>query len=333
MIEKSYVTIVESIKGQIRSAQHKAILSANKEMLILYWNIGKIINEHSEWGNKFLRNLSKDISKEFPNAKGFSVSNLKNMLRFYREYFDVEIGQTPSAQIPWSHNLEILRVDSKEKRIWYINQTIENGWSKNVLAHQIDTHLYERQIGQKKVTNFETKLPSPQSELAVQTIKDPYIFDFIDLRNDSLEKEFENALIANITKVLLEFGKGFAYVGHQYHLEIAGEDFYIDLLFYNIKLKCYVVIELKNDEFKPEYAGKLSFYLTAIDEEIKEKNDNPTIGLLLCKHKNNIIAEYTIRDMNKPMGISEYRIKDYLPDNFKNKLPSIEELISSVEKS
>ncbi|MBP3504339.1 MAG: DUF1016 family protein [Bacilli bacterium] len=332
MMEKSYVTIVENIKGQIRSAQHKAILSANKEMLILYWNIGKIINEHSEWGNKFLRNLSKDISKEFPNAKGFSVSNLKNMLRFYREYSNVEIGQTPSVQIPWSHNLEILRVDSKEKRIWYINQTIENGWSKNVLAHQIDTNLYERQIGQKKVTNFKTKLPSPQSELAVQTIKDPYIFDFIDLRNDSLEKDFENALIANITKVLLEFGKGFAYVGHQYHLEIAGEDFYIDLLFYNIKLKCYVVIELKNDEFKPEYAGKLSFYLTAIDEEVKEKNDNPTIGLLLCKHKNNIIAEYTIRDMNKPMGISEYRIKDYLPDSFKNKLPSIEELISSVEK-
>ena len=324
MMEKSYVTIVENIKGQIRSA--------NKEMLILYWNIGKIINEHSEWGNKFLRNLSKDISKEFPNAKGFSVSNLKNMLRFYREYSNVEIGQTPSVQIPWSHNLEILRVDSKEKRIWYINQTIENGWSKNVLAHQIDTNLYERQIGQKKVTNFETKLPSPQSELAVQTIKDPYIFDFIDLRNDSLEKDFENALIANITKVLLEFGKGFAYVGHQYHLEIAGEDFYIDLLFYNIKLKCYVVIELKNDEFKPEYAGKLSFYLTAIDEEVKEKNDNPTIGLLLCKHKNNIIAEYTIRDMNKPMGISEYRIKDYLPDSLKNKLPSIEELISSVEK-
>lgn len=207
MMEKSYVTIVENIKGQIRSAQHKAILSANKEMLILYWNIGKIINEHSEWGNKFLRNLSKDISKEFPNAKGFSVRNLHNMEKFYHEYSEIEFVQTVAAQIPWSHNLEILRVDSKEKRIWYINQTIENGWSKNVLAHQIDTNLYERQIGQKKVTNFETKLPSPQSELAVQTIKDPYIFDFIDLRNDSLEKDFENALIANITKVLLEFGK------------------------------------------------------------------------------------------------------------------------------
>ena len=167
------------------------------------------------------------------------------MEKFYHEYSEIEFVHTVAAQIPWSHNLEILRVDSKEKRIWYINQTIENGWSKNVLAHQIDTNLYERQIGQKKVTNFETKLPSPQSELAVQTIKDPYIFDFIDLRNDSLEKDFENALIANITKVLLEFGKGLAYVGHQYHLEIAGEDFYIDLLFYNIKLKCYVVIELK----------------------------------------------------------------------------------------
>ncbi len=332
MIEKSYVTIVEDIKEQIRSAQHKAILNANKEMLILYWNIGKVINENSEWGNKFLKNLSTEISNEFPSAKGFSVSNLKNMARFYREYSDVEIGQMPSVQIPWSHNLEILRVESKEQRLWYINKTIENGWSVNVLAHQIDTNLYSRQIEQKKVSNFPTKLPSPQSELALETMKDPYVFDFIELKEDAQEKDLEEALIKNITKVLLEFGKGFAYVGHQYHLEVAGEDYYIDLLFYNIKLKCYVVIELKVGEFKPEYAGKLSFYLTAIDEQVKEKNDNPTIGLLLCRHKNNVIAEYTLRDMNKPMGVSEYRIKDYLPENLQNELPSIEELITIVKK-
>ena len=332
MIEKSYVTIVEDIKDQIRSAQHKAILNANKEMLILYWNIGKVINENSEWGNKFLRNLSSEISSEFPTAKGFSVSNLKNMARFYREYSDVEIGQTPSVQIPWSHNLEILRVESKEQRLWYINKTIENGWSVNVLAHQIDTNLYSRQIEQKKVSNFPTILPSPQSELALETMKDPYVFDFIELKEDAQEKDLEEALIKNITKVLLEFGKGFAYVGHQYHLEVAGEDYYIDLLFYNIKLKCYVVIELKVGEFKPEYAGKLSFYLTAIDEQVKEENDNPTIGLLLCRNKNNVIAEYTLRDMNKPMGVSEYRIKDYLPENLQNELPSIEELITIVKK-
>lgn len=332
MIDKSYVNVVESIKEQIRSAQHRAILNANKEMLILYWNIGKLINEYSEWGNKFLNNLSSEIKNEFPSSQGFSVRNLQNMVKFYREYPNVEIVQTTAAQIPWSHNLEILRVKSQEQRIWYINKTIENGWSKKVLSHQIDTNLYARQTEQKKVSNFLTKLPSPQSELALETLKDPYVFDFIDLKGEVQEKELEDALIKNITKVLLELGKGFAFVGHQYHLEVAGEDFYIDLLFYNIKLKCYIVIELKTSDFKPEYAGKLSFYLTAIDEQVKEKNDNPTIGLLLCKYKNNVIAEYTLRDMNKPMGVSSYTIKDCLPENLQNELPSIEELITIVKK-
>lgn len=324
MIDKHYVSVVESIKEQIRSAKHKAILNANKEMLILYWNIGRIINEHSTWGSKFLRNLSDEIKNEFPSAKGFSVRNLQNMVKFFRKYPEIEIVQTVAAQIPWSQNLEILRVNSQEQRLWYINKTIENGWSVNVLAHQIDTNLYARQKEQKKVSNFKAKLPSPQSELAQETIKDPYVFDFIELKEDSKEKDLEEALINNITKVLLEFGRGFAFVGHQYHLEVAGEDYYIDLLFYNIKLKCYVVIELKIGEFKPEYAGQLSFYLTAIDEQIKEVNDNPTIGLLLCRYKNNVVAEYTLKDMNKPMGISEYKFKDYLP--------SIEELITIVKK-
>lgn len=324
MIDKNYVSVVENIKEQIRSAKHKAILNANKEMLILYWNIGRIINENSTWGSKFLRSLSDEIKNEFPSAKGFSVSNLKNMARFYREYSNDEIGQSVTSQITWTHNIEVLRVESKEQRLWYINKTIENGWSVNVLAHQIDTNLYARQKEQKKVSNFKAKLPSPQSELVQETIKDPYVFDFIELKEDSKEKDLEEALINNITKVLLEFGRGFAFVGHQYHLEVAGEDYYIDLLFYNIKLKCYVVIELKIGEFKPEYAGQLSFYLTAIDEQIKEVNDNPTIGLLLCRYKNNVVAEYTLKDMNKPMGISEYKIKDYLP--------SIEELITIVKK-
>ena len=324
MIDKHYVSVVESIKEQIRSAKHKAILNANKEMLILYWNIGRIINEHSTWGSKFLRSLSDEIKNEFPSAKGFSVSNLKNMARFYREYSNDEIGQSVTSQITWTHNIEVLRLESKEQRLWYINKTIENGWSVNVLAHQIDTNLYARQKEQKKVSNFATKLPSPQSELAQETIKDPYVFDFIELKENLKEKDLEEALINNITKVLLEFGRGFAFVGHQYHIEVAGEDYYIDLLFYNIKLNCYVVIELKIGEFKPEYAGQLSFYLTVIDEQIKEVNDNPTIGLLLCRYKNNVVAEYTLKDMNKPMGISEYKIKDYLP--------SIEELITIVKK-
>ena len=324
MLDTSYVSVIENIKNQIRSSQHKAILNANKELIILYWNIGKVINENSTWGSKFLSKLSSEITNEFPSTKGFSVRNLKNMARFYREYPEIEIVQSVTAQITWTHNIEILRVESKEQRLWYINKTIENGWSVNVLAHQIDTNLYARQIEQKKVANFETKLPSPQSELALETMKDPYVFDFIELKEDAKEKDLEDALINNITKVLLELGKGFAFVGHQYHLEVAGEDYYIDLLFYNIKLKCYVVIELKIGEFRPEYAGQLSFYLTAIDEQIKEVNDNPTIGLLLCRYKNNIIAEYTLRDMNKPMGVSEYKIKDYLP--------SIEELITIVKK-
>ena len=332
MIDTSYLSVVESIKEQIRCAKHKAILNANKEMLILYCNIGKIINEHSTWGSKFLKNLSEEIKNEFPSFKGFSVSNLKNMVRFYREYSNVEIGQSVTVQITWTHNIEVLRVKSQEQRLWYINKTIENGWSVNVLAHQIDTNLYLRQKEQKKVSNFVTKLPSSQSELALQVMKDPYVFDFIELKEDAKEKDLEEALINNIAKVLLELGKGFAFVGHQYHLEIADEDYYIDLLFYNIKLKCYVAIELKVSEFKPEYAGQLSFYLTAIDEKIKEVNDNPTIDLLLCRFKNNVVAEYTLRDMNKPMGVSEYRIKDYLPENFKNELPSIEELISIVKQ-
>lgn len=221
-------------------------------MLILYWNIGKVINENSEWENKFLNNLSSEINNEFPSSKGFSVRNLQNMVKFYREYPKIEIVQTVAAQIPLSHNLEILRVKSQEQRLWYINKTIENGWSKNILAHQIDTNLYARQIEQKKVSNFSTNLPSSQSELVLETIKDPYVFDFIELKEAAGEKDLEEALIKNITKVLLEFGKGFAYVSHQYHLEVAGEDYYIDLLFYNIKLKCYVVLELKVGEFKPD---------------------------------------------------------------------------------
>ena len=202
--------IIEDIKDQIRSAQHRAILNANKEMLILYWNIGKIINENSTWGSKFLNKLSNEISSEFPSAKGFSVRNLKNMARFYREYPKIEIVQSVTAQITWTHNIEILRVESKEQRLWYINKTIENGWSVNVLAHQIDTNLYARQIEQKKVSNFPTILPSSQSELALETMKDPYVFDFIELKEDAQEKDLEEALIKNITKVLLEFGKGFS---------------------------------------------------------------------------------------------------------------------------
>ena len=331
ILDKNYVSVFENIKEQIRMAQHKALLNANREMIYLYWNIGKIIDANSEWGNKFVDNLSKDISREFPSSKGFSTRNLKSMVRFYREYQEVEFVQTVAAQIPWSHNLEILRVKSKEERLWYIEKTIENGWSKNILAHQIDTNLYMRQVENKKISNFQNRLEVSQSELILETMKDPYVFDFLDLQENIKEKDLETALMNNITKVLLELGKGFAFIGNQYHLEIAGEDFFIDLLFYNITIKCYVVIELKIGQFKPEYAGQLSFYLTAVDETLKIKSDKPTIGLLLCRHKNNIIAEYTLRDMEKPMGVSEYSVNDYLPQDLKDDLPSLEELINTIE--
>ena len=331
ILDKNYVSVFENIKEQIRMAQHKALLNANREMIYLYWNIGKIIDANSEWGNKFVDNLSKDIRREFPSSKGFSTRNLKSMVRFYREYQEVEFVQTVAAQIPWSHNLEILRVKSKEERLWYIEKTIENGWAKNILAHQIDTNLYMRQVENKKISNFQNRLEVSQSELILETMKDPYVFDFLDLQENIKEKDLETALMNNITKVLLELGKGFAFIGNQYHLEIAGEDFFIDLLFYNITIKCYVVIELKIGQFKPEYAGQLSFYLTAVDETLKIKSDKPTIGLLLCRHKNNIIAEYTLRDMEKPMGVSEYSVNDYLPQDLKDDLPSLEELINTIE--
>ena len=331
ILDKNYVSVFENIKEQIRMAQHKALLNANREMIYLYWNIGKIIDANSEWGNKFVDNLSKDIRREFPSSKGFSTRNLKSMVRFYREYQEVEFVQTVAAQIPWSHNLEILRVKSKEERLWYIEKTIENGWSKNILAHQIDTNLYMRQVENKKISNFQNRLEVSQSELILETMKDPYVFDFLNLQENIKEKDLETALMNNITKVLLELGKGFAFIGNQYHLEIAGEDFFIDLLFYNITIKCYVVIELKIGQFKPEYAGQLSFYLTAVDETLKIKSDKPTIGLLLCRHKNNIIAEYTLRDMEKQMGVSEYSVNDYLPQDLKDDLPSLEELINTIE--
>ncbi len=327
-----FIKAINEIKKEIRLAQYNAILNVNKEMILLYWNIGKIIIENSVWGNKFLTNLAHEIKKDFPLAKGFSERNLKCMVKFYREYSDIEFVQTVSAQITWSHNLEILKIQSLDERQWYINKTIENGWSVRILSHQIDTNLYERQKQNVIISNFKKELFTRQSKLVTEIVKDPYIFDFIELEEDAKEKDLEKALIKNMTKVLLEFGKGFAFVGNQYHLNINGDDYYIDLLFYNIKIKCYFVLELKIGDFKPEYVGKLSFYLSAIDEQIKDSHDNPTIGLLLCKQKDNIIAEYTLRGFNKPICISEYIIKNSIPASLKNELPSIDEIIEAIKK-
>ena len=334
MNSHEYLDLVRSIEHEIRQSQYKAVLNVNREMILLYHGIGRIINAHKSWGNKFIENLAVDIKRSFPNIKGYSVRNLKYMAKFAATYEDDEFVQTVSAQIPWSHNTAILdKVKTPEQREWYIRKTAENSWSHSVLIHQIESCLYERQAAADKVSNFEKRLPAPQSELAVQTMKDPYIFDFIPFREELLEKDIEQALVKDITKLLLELGTGFAFLGNQYHLNVGGDDFYIDLLFYNLNLRCYVVIELKTGEFKPEYAGQLNFYLSAVDGILKTEHDYPTIGLLLCKSKNNLVVEYTLKDMSKPIGVSEYKVTCDLPENLSKQLPSIEDIQNRIRES
>lgn len=327
-----YLETIEQIKHEIRAAQYKAALQVNRELILLYHSIGIVINEHKTWGNKFVDSLAKDIKLSFPNATGFSARNLKYMAKYAQAYPDREFVQTMSAQIPWSHNIAILeKVKEPKQRIWYIQKTIENGWSHNVLIHQIESGLYQRQVTTDKISNFEARLSPPQSELAVQTMKDPYVFDFIPFKEDMVERDIERALVQDVTKLLLELGTGFAFLGNQYHLNVGGDDFYIDLLFYNLNLRCYVVIELKTGEFKPEYAGQLNFYLSAIDGLMKQSQDNPTIGLLLCKSKNNLVAEYSLKDMSKPIGVSEYRVTSDLPAELEKQLPSVEDIQKRIK--
>ena len=332
MNNNEYLNTIESIKKEIKSAQYKAAVSVNRELIMLYYNIGKIINEHKVWGNKFIDNLAADIKLEFPNVKGYSVRNLKYMAKFAETYPDEQFVQQVVAQIPWGQNIVLLdKVNGDNTRRWYAEKTIENGWTRNVLTHQIESNLYTRQVIANKVSNFENRLPSPQSELAVQTMKDPYIFDFIPFREDMVERDIENALVKDVTKLLLELGTGFAFLGNQYHINVGGDDFYIDLLFYNLNLRSYVVIELKTGDFKPEYAGQLNFYLSAVDGILKKEQDNPSIGLLLCKNKNDLVAEYALKDMSKPIGVSEYKITSNLPEELLNQLPSVEDIQKRIK--
>ncbi len=335
-VEKNYVTILEILKEKIRTAQVKASLSINSEMICLYWEIGKSIVENQNkqgWGAKVIDKLSRDLQRAFPSMKGFSYRNIKCMKQFYQEYQDVIIRQQTAAQLPWWHNIILLsKVKSKEERNWYVKQTIENGWSRNILVMQIESDLYHRQVLEDKTTNFKRTLPKPQSDLAEQMIKDPYKLDFLTVYNKAEEKEIENELVKHTTKFLIELGAGFAFVGQQYHLEIGDEDYYIDLLFYHLKLRCYVVLELKANKFKPEHAGKLNFYLSAVDDILKHRSDNPTIGILLCRSKNKITAEYALKDISKPIGISEYKITQSVPKKLKHSLPSIEEIENELSE-
>jgi len=332
MNAKEYLHVVEGIKLQITLAQQRAIAGANRELVVLYWNIGKVINERKSWGNGFIENLARDIRSLFPALRGFSVRNLKYMAKFARIYGDSEKVQQVLHNLPWRHNIALMeRLEDEKQRIWYAEQALENGWSSNILDMQIDSNLYKRQAIADKTNNFHDKLPPQQSELAQQTMKDPYIFDFIENRKGMIERDVENELVKHIANFLLELGSGFSFVGHQYHLEIDQEDFYIDMLFYNFKLNCFVVIELKMEDFKPEFAGKLNFYVSAVDDLLKRSTDNPTIGILLCKNKKKMIAEYALRDINKPISVNEFKLLDKLPEEYENILPTAEDFESRIK--
>lgn len=324
-----YRTWIKALKSKIQSARVKVALSVNAQLIELYWELGKDISEKletSNWGSKVIEQISTDLKHEFPDLKGFSRRNLYAVKQWY-QFYSQEHDFVPRAvaQLPWGHNrLIVSRVKNVADALFYCEGAIKNGWSRDVLEMQLDNNLIER--SGKTSHNFENTLPEHQSKIASQTFKDPYNFDFLGLHDEALEREIENELAANITKFLLELGKGFAYVGRQYKIEISETDYFIDLLFYHLALRCYVVIELKAGKFKPEYAGKLNFYLSAVDSQIKKDQDNPTIGILLCKKKDKIEAEYALRDINKPMGISEYRLTQAIPENIKTQLPSIEEL-------
>jgi len=325
---KSYVDFLKGLKEKILTSRVKAALSVNAQMVLLYWEIGNeiLLRQKSEgWGARIIERLSTDLRKSFPEMKGLSSRNLKYMRKFAEVYPDSEFVQQVAAQIPWFHNCILIdKVKGAGKREWYIQQTIQNGWSRSVLVHQIETDLYNRQSG--LTHNFDRTLLAPQSDLAKETLKDPYIFDFLTVGEEAHERDLENQLVQNITKFLLELGVGFTYVGRQYNIEVGGLDYFIDLLFYHLKLRCFVAIELKVGEFKPEYAGKINFYLSALDDLVKTEQDNPSIGIILCKTRKKIVAEYTLRDMSKPIGVSEYKLTEAIPEELKSSLPTIEEL-------
>ena len=339
-----YQEWLKIIKQRIVSVRMRMALSASRELILFYWELGAMIahkQAQSQWGDKLIAQLSVDLHKAFPDIKGLSASNLKYCLRFFQFYASPQgipvpdsavlpFGQQPVDQLPWGHNIQIFtKCRSVAEAHFYIQQTLEQGWSRDVLAMQLKSNLHAR--AGKAVTNFSRTLPLPQSDLAHQTLKDPYTFDFMTMTEPYNELDVECQLTQHITQFLLELGKGFAFIGRQYHLEVAGNDYYIDLLFYHVTLKCYVVVELKNRKFVPEYAGKLNFYLSAVDSLLKRSDDHPTIGLLLCRDKNNIEVEFSLRDMNKPMGVSEYTLVEALPDNLKGALPTVEEIENDLQ--
>lgn len=357
ILSKEYLPFLQQIKEKIVIARHQAVLAVNSRLIFLYWELGwHILAQQKEkgWGAKVIDRLSADLKSSFPDMKGFSVRNLKYMRKFAKESnprlivqqlaalniikpklqtytisYDLFV-QHPAALLPWAHNMVLMdKVKADDERLFYAQKSIENGWSRKVLLHQIERNLFEQQG--KITSNFKTTLSAAVSELAIDTFKDTYFFDFINIKEQSLEKDIEDALTEEITKFLLELGIGFAFVGKQYHLDVGNQDFYLDLLFYHTRLRCYVIIDLKIGDFKPEYAGKMNFYLSAVDEQLKDINDQPSIGLILCKQANKIIAEYTIRDTMKPIGIAKYKILKRIPKTLQDFLPASKDLNNSLK--
>lgn len=344
-----YAGLLADIKRRVRHAQMSAMLAVNAELIRLYWGIGALIDGRQKregWGSAVIPRLARDLHNELPEEKGFSERNIKRMLAFYREYAHLQlvpqaVAQTkPHAKVPqlaalfpselilalpWGHHAELMaKVKDAATRQWYMHAALANGWSRNILLVQIGSGAHLRQG--KATSNFAIRLPKPSSDLAQQTMKDPYLFDFLTLEAGFHERELETGLIAHLEKFLLELGQGFAFVGRQYHVEIGDQDFHIDLLFYHLQLRCYIVIDLKRGDFKPEYAGKMNFYCNVVDDKLRQKADQPTIGLILCKQPNRVLAEYALRGMDKPIGVSSYELTRALPDNLQSSLPRIEEI-------
>lgn len=327
MLEKEFKDIIKNIKTEINNTQVLIMSDANIRLINLYFRIGKIIYENAKWGNKFIEELEKEIKLDLPNIKGFSARNLNRMKKFYTEYKDYSILPPAVAKLPWTHNVILIdKIKNKEIRFWYANEAANNNWSKVILDHQIDFDLYSRQVLVNKENNFKETLIEPHSDLANDLQKDPYIFNLPLLKEKYIETELEEAMIERIRDVLLELGNGFSFVGNQYKIEVGDKEYFIDMLFYHTKLHCYIVVELKNTEFKPEYAGKLNFYLSAVDDMIKSELDNPSIGIILCREKDKISVEYSLKDINKPIGVSSYEITKFLPKDILDSLPTEEEL-------
>lgn len=327
-IPAGYIDWLQQLKADIARAQQRAALSVNAELVQLYGRIGRDILQRQEvqgWGAKVIARLAHDLKDAFPEMRGFSSRNLKYMRFFAQHCPEGKFGQQAAAQLPWFHIVVLLtKLDNVEEREWYAVQAVQHGWSRITLVLNIKNRLCLRQGG--AVTNFAARLPAADSALAIDTLKDPYLFDFLGLGDEAHEREIEQGLIRHITRFLLELGAGFAFVGRQFRLEVAGDEFFIDLLFYHTRLKCYVVVELKATAFKPEHAGQLNFYLAAVDAQIKAHDDQPTIGLLLCKKQNRLVAEYALSGIDKPIGVAEYQLLRDLPENLGKNLPSIAEI-------